>query len=435
MRLRGPGPAATPWLVSFPRSLEVVPPGAPLSSSITLPGSKSVTNRALTLAALAAGTVTLRGALWSEDVELMVGALRALGYSVAVQREVGEPGNRTLVVEGRGGDIPAGGSAADPLEIFVGLAGTTARFLTAMLCLGRGVYRLRGTPAMHDRPQGALFQALRELGYRLDSDHERLPVTIHGSGPRRASCAVSIAESSQFASALLLCAERGGWDVSILNPGKQPTSYIEMTRELVADFPHEGGHFAIEADASGGSYFQAARFLLAESDIAISGWPTTTWQIDARFPEFLPLPASVSRRTDLADSIMTAIVVAPLGDHPVAFTDLGRLRVQECERVVALRTGLTRCGARVEEVGDTLIVHPSPLHGARIDCYGDHRVAMCFATLGLVVPGIVLLEPECVKKTFPHFFAKLAAPPPHGLGVAVRGEDGAPLEPEQLVVR
>jgi 3-phosphoshikimate 1-carboxyvinyltransferase len=130
---------------------------------------------------------------------------------------------------------------------------------------------------------------------------------------------------------------------------------------------------------------------------------------------------------------MTAIVIAPLAGHRVTFTDLGRLRVQECERVAALRTELVKCGAEVEEVGDTLIVHPSELHGARIDCYGDHRMAMCFATLGLVVPGIVLLEPECVKKTFPGFFAKLATPPPLGLGVTVLGEDGVSIGPERLV--
>lgn len=116
---------------------------------------------------------------------------------------------------------------------------------------------------------------------------------------------------------------------------------------------------------------------------------------------------------------MTAIILAPFAVLPVKFTDLGRLRVQECERVVALRTELTKCGAKVVEEGDTLTVWPSPLHGAEIETYNDHRMAMCFAILGLKVPGIKIKNPACVKKTFPNFFQKLAAPPPHGLGAEI----------------
>jgi 3-phosphoshikimate 1-carboxyvinyltransferase len=116
---------------------------------------------------------------------------------------------------------------------------------------------------------------------------------------------------------------------------------------------------------------------------------------------------------------MTAIVIASFGPKPIRFTDLGRLRVQECERVVALRTELTKCGAKVIEIGDTLEVYPSQLHGAEIETYNDHRMAMCFAVLGLKVPGIKLRNPSCVKKTFPNFFQKLAAAPPHGLGVTI----------------
>jgi 3-phosphoshikimate 1-carboxyvinyltransferase len=123
---------------------------------------------------------------------------------------------------------------------------------------------------------------------------------------------------------------------------------------------------------------------------------------------------------DLGDSIMTAIVLAPFALAPVRFTDLGRLRVQETERVVALRTELTKCGAKVVEEGDTLTVYPSQLHGAEIETYNDHRMAMCFAILGLKVPGIKIKNPACVKKTFPNFFQKLAAPPPRGLGATIR---------------
>jgi 3-phosphoshikimate 1-carboxyvinyltransferase len=132
-------------------------------------------------------------------------------------------------------------------------------------------------------------------------------------------------------------------------------------------------------------------------------------------------PLVISRQTDLGDSIMTGIVLAALGTAPVRFTDLGRLRLQECERVFALRTELSRCGAKVVENGDSLTVFPSvpTLHPAAIETYQDHRIAMCFATLGLKVPGIKIKNPACVRKTFPDFFQKLAAPPPHGLGATI----------------
>jgi 3-phosphoshikimate 1-carboxyvinyltransferase len=158
--------------------------------------------------------------------------------------------------------------------------------------------------------------------------------------------------------------------------------------------------------------------------------------VDERFPLFLPLPGEVSRSRDLGDSIMTAIVLAPFAEQPVRFTDLGRLRVQECERVAALRTELTRCGARVEETGDTLMVYPSAEHlrGTVVDTYDDHRLAMCFATLGLKVPGLRLKNPACVKKTFPNFFQRLAAPAPAGLGASIREAlSGRSLTSEELL--
>jgi 3-phosphoshikimate 1-carboxyvinyltransferase len=144
-------------------------------------------------------------------------------------------------------------------------------------------------------------------------------------------------------------------------------------------------------------------------------------------------PATLSRLTDLGDSIMTAIAMAPLLAQAVQFTDLGRLRLQECERVAALRTELTKCGAKVVETGDTLTVHPSALRGADIETYNDHRMAMCFAILGLKVPGLRLKNPACVKKTFPNFFQKLAAPPPGGLGASILdGASGRPLRGDEL---
>ena len=410
-------------LMSLPEVIEIMPLEAPMSAVITVPGSKSITNRALVLAALADGPVTLRGALWSEDTQIMTEALRQLGFVINLEPDEKEFCNRTIRLCGLGGQIPNGGTAGKPLDLFVGNAGTAARFLAALVCLGRGVFRLHGTERMHERPQAALFAALRALGYRSDSANDRLPVVIHGAGPRPASCRVPIGESSQFASALLLCAAAGGWKVELAGESEEEAPYVAMTRQLIAAFPRFGGEFQIEADASSASYFYAANWLMQpRAGISVGAFPKSDWQVDAAFPRFLPLPGEVSRRRQLGDSIMTAIVVAPFASGPTRFRDLERLRVQECERVAALKTELTKCGASVVEQDQDLTVFPAKgaLHGAEIETYNDHRMAMCFAILGLKMEGIRIKNPSCVKKTFPNFFQKLAGRPPSGLGAAIQ---------------
>src|SRR5712671_5605207 len=167
--------------MALPELIEIVPLAAPVRAEITVPGSKSITNRALILAALADGEVTLKGALWSEDTEIMFDCLQKLGFEVSKQNDPDELCNRTITVKGLGGKIPNAGTPEKPLELFVGNAGTAARFLAAMVCLGNGVYRLSGVPRMHERPQAALFKALREQGYRVDSANDKLPATIFGS--------------------------------------------------------------------------------------------------------------------------------------------------------------------------------------------------------------------------------------------------------------
>ena len=461
----------------LPDLIEIVPLDKPVRAEITVPGSKSITNRALILAALAEGEVALEGALWSEDTQIMVECLQEIGFMVDVRPDPNEFSNRTITVYGQGGDIPPGGTEERPLELFVGNAGTAARFLAAFVCLGRGVYKLHGVPRMNERPKAALFQALRELGYRVDSPTDKLPAIIHGSGPKPgATCTVNIEESSQFASALLLCAKVGGWNVKVVGENAEESPYVAMTSKLIESFPRRGGKFHIEPDASSGSYFWAAKdfpppfpkFLEYSerfgievetyfcSAVKVNHWPESGWQIDENFPSVIlngeidrllrelrrgvsqsrraeiltKIPqrsfksATFSRSIDLGDSIMTAIVISAenllaCATESNRFTDLGRLRLQETERVVALRTELTKCGAKVVEEGDTLTVYPSKLHGAEIETYNDHRMAMCFAILGLKVPGIKLKNPACVKKTFPNFFQKLAAAPPHGLGASI----------------
>ncbi len=432
----------------LPDLIEIVPLDQPVRAEITVPGSKSITNRALVLAALSAGKVTLEGALWSEDTQVMVDCLERLGFEVRVDADPNEVCNRRIEVHGRGGEIPKSGTAEKPLELFVGNAGTAARFVTALVCLGTGTYRLHGVPRMHERPQAALFRALRELGYQVDSTNDKLPAVIHGTGTRRGRCRVSIEESSQFASALLLCAERGNWMIEVVGENAEESPYVAMTLEMIKIFPRNGGTFEIEPDASSGSYFWAIGLLApsgppsveqADAVISVQHWPASGWQIDERFREYLLPKALISRRTDLGDSIMTSIVIAPFiawsnpPKYSILFTDLHRLRMQECERVVALRAELTKCGATVIERGDTLEVMDTALHGAEIETYDDHRMAMCFAVVGLKVPGIKLRNPSCVKKTFPNFFQKLAAAPPQGLGATILdGHTGRRLSHDEL---
>ena len=476
--------------MALPELIEILPLGQPVQAEITVPGSKSITNRALILAALAQGEVTLQGALWSEDTQIMVECLKALGFVVHVAPDLDELCNRTLLVFGLGGTVPPGGTDAEPLNLFVGNAGTAARFLAPLLCLGDGVYRLHGTPRMHERPQAGLFQALRQLGYRIEAENgdDRLPARVlagsaarlpesqtefdlrKSAPPAPKLCRVSIAESSQFASALLLFSKTGGWQIEIEGENAEESPYVVMTSKLLEVFPHQGGTFQIEPDASSGSYFWAANWLvsvnlwmkdfLSENDpkiqerfykvwewvkasrpgqspvpggaggaFTVRHWPASGWQIDADFRQFVPLPGKISRADQLGDSIMTAIILGAdlwgglaleQREKGIEFSDLGRLRVQECDRVAALHAELTKCGAQLAVTGDTLTVYQTrQLHGAEIETYNDHRMAMCFAILGLKVPGIRIKNPACVKKTFPNFFQKLAAPPPAGLGAEI----------------
>lgn len=437
----------------LPDLIEIVPLDKPVRAEITVPGSKSITNRALILAALSDGERILQGALWSEDTQTMTEALQQLGFEIKVEPDSEEPCNRTITVNGLGGKIPNAGTAEKPLELFVGNGGTVARFLAALVCLGQGAYRLSGAPRMHERPQAALFQSLRALGYQVDSPNDRLPVVIHGTGPRPGRCRVSIEESSQFASALLMCSVAGGWQVEVVGENKEESPYVLMTREMYSYFhwsrknsPHpeygiKDNIYPVDPDSSSGSYFWAAGWVAGGADgrepnpVTVARWPIfgAGFQIDTKFANYRVLPERISRQSDLGDSIMTSIVISPFADHPVKFTDLGRLRFQECERVAALRTNLVKCGARVAEDGDTLTVWPSALHGAEIETYNDHRLAMCFAVLGLKVPGIRIKNPACVKKTFPNYFQKYAAPPPHGLGATILdGKSGRILKPDEL---
>ncbi len=459
----------------LPDFIEIVPLDKPVRAEITVPGSKSITNRALILAALADGEIKLKGALWSEDTQIMVKALKKLGFKIIVSPDPNEFCNRTITVNGMGGKIPKrGGTASNPLKLSVGNAGTAARFLTAFVCLGKGVYRLEGVSRMRERPQAGLFNALRKpklhelvfsrffpslqkLGYHVVSRDGKLPMDIYGDGPKPGKCTVSIEESSQFASALLLCAKVGGWKVEVVGENAEESPYVAMTSKMVEAFPKNGGTFQIEPDASSGSYFLAAHQLQNYAfgfvgDITVKHWPKSGWQIDEGFPRYLKLPKIISRVADLGDSILTAFILAPFAEQPVIFKDLERIRVQESDRHEAMFQGLQHSGVMplsgsaadspanfkpyVSSGDNALIIGPlasTTSTPTPIDPRNDHRIAMCFAILGLKVPGIKIKNPACVKKTFPNFFQKLATPPPKGLGATILdAKTGRKLGVEEL---
>jgi 3-phosphoshikimate 1-carboxyvinyltransferase len=402
----------------LPDPYPIEPLTKPPNCTITVPGSKSITNRALILAALADGKCTLRGALWADDTQVMVDSLQKLGFEVTVEPDPLEECNRTITVLGHDGEIPA-----KKAELYVGNAGTAARFLTALVCLGHGEYTIHGDARMNERPMRDLFDALQQLGVESQTTHGRLPAVVRAKGLKGGTVTVSAKRSSQFASALLLIVDKAKFKLQLAEPD-EPYSYVDMTCRMIETFHRD---YLIEPDLSSASYFVASGWI-ASGRVEVAGWPKESMQIDGRFQKFLPdlrraaaaRPIEVSRMRDLGDSVMTLAICALFGIQSLQVVDAARLRLQETDRIKAIVTELRRVGAKAEgnEDGFTVwpaeeqpqagtLAPPSQLHGADIETYNDHRMAMCFAVLGLKVPGIRIKNPGCVSKTFPNFFEKL----------------------------
>jgi len=393
----------------LPDPYPIEPLSKPPNCTIIVPGSKSITNRALILAALSKEECTLRGALWADDTQVMVDSLWELGFNVQVDPDPLEECNRTITVVGRGGRIPA-----KEAELYVGNAGTAARFLTALVCLGHGEYVIRGNERMHERPMGELFQALRQWGVEIEAEGDHLPAVVRVSRLQPTPVAISTDDSTQFASAMILIERAAGAQGYVsLKDVPDEYGYISMTNRLLKTFDPD---FRIEPDLSGASYFLAAAHLCG-GKVEIADWPGDSLQIDREFPDFLRSasqansgPYEVSRLSHLGDSAMTLAVCAPFLPAGLRLTDAANMRLQETDRIKALVTELGRVGAKAEEQADGLTVWPADpgqLHGADIETYNDHRMAMSFAVLGLKVPGIRIKNPSCVRKTFPNFFEKL----------------------------
>lgn len=392
------------------RSLAVEPLTRPPDATVTVPGSKSITNRALICAALADGTSVLEGALRADDTEVMIDCLRALGIEIDVE------GTR-LTVRGRGGVIPAREAHLD-----VRLSGTTARFITPVAALGRGTYVVDAAPPMRRRPMGPTIEALRSVGVVFDwlGERGRLPFRMDSSRLDASPVQVSGNESSQFLSGLLLA----GFDVAITTDlVSEP--YVEMTRAVKRVFTH-ARTYAIEPDASAASYFFAAAALCG-GRVTIEGLDEDSLQGDLRFVDVLESMGAVVDREpgrttvrgtetlqgidvdlrDLSDMVPTLAAVAVFADGPTTITGVGFIRGKESDRIGDLITELRRCGIDATEHTDGLTISPGAVHPARIRTYHDHRMAMAFALIGLRSPGIEIEDPDCVTKTFPGYFEAL----------------------------
>ncbi|MBM3470510.1 MAG: 3-phosphoshikimate 1-carboxyvinyltransferase [Armatimonadetes bacterium] len=414
---------------------EIVPLGTPPDASIRIPGSKSLTNRALLLAALARGRSRLTDVLFSDDTSAMVESLRRLGFAV----QVDQPG-LLMMVEGLGGDIPA--KSAD---LFVRGAGTAARFLTAMVGLGSGRFTIDGTERMRERPIQDLLDALGMLGVEAVAERGTPPVVVNAHGMRGGRAMVRGDTSSQFLSALLMAAPYAQNDVEVILEGRLVEApYVEMTlavmeafgvsvgREGVRRFFVRSGQryrareYAIEPDASAAAYFFAAAAITG-GRVRVPGLSRSSLQGDARFVDlleemgcrvvrgegFLEVSGSGVLRgieadlSEMSDQTMTLAAIAPFADGPTRIRRVAHIRHQESDRLAATAAELRRLGQEVEESDDGLVILPRPVRPAVVQTYDDHRVAMAFAVTGLRAPGIAIADPGCVAKTFPDFFERL----------------------------
>jgi len=420
-------------------SLPITPIAHPLHATVRVPGSKSLTNRALAIAALADGPTTLTNTLESDDSRYFVDSLQRLGFTVDRHTQDGLP---SLTVTGLGGRIPA-----VQADLFVGNAGTAARFLTAFLALGHGTYTVDGVERMRQRPIGDLIEALAQLGVAVNAPTGCPPVQILANGLKGGQASIAGNVSSQFLSGLLLAAPYAQAPLElVVTDDLNSKPYVDMTLGIMAEFgvivEREGysrfvvrpqrykalGTYAIESDASAASYFFAAPAICG-GRVRVENISKRSKQGDVKFVEVLAQmgctieegpdwievvgPSGALKGVDvdlrdIPDTAQTLAAIAPFANSPTTIHGIASARVKETDRVTATCTELKRLGVTVEEYPDGLKIHPCDhIQPASIHTYDDHRMAMAFALVGLRAPGITIENPECVSKTFPNYFEVL----------------------------
>jgi 3-phosphoshikimate 1-carboxyvinyltransferase len=417
----------------FPEELEILPLKRPPDAVVRVPGSKSVTNRALLVAALADGPSKIKNPLFSDDSYWLMDALVRLGIDLRADRDGGE-----VCVRGRGGEIPASG-----VEVFVGNAGTVARFLPPALALGPGPYTVDGVPRMRERPVSDLVEGMRGLGATVEyaGEAESLPLRVLGGGIRGGEARVSGTKSSQFASGLLMAAPYADAPVTLRVDGREQWPYIGITVAVMRAFGvnvakapdlfsvrpavYRPCDYTVEPDASAASYFMAAAAVTG-GRVEIPGLGSSP-QGDLRFAEVLGsmgckvhiTPDSIEVRgpdrllgvdvdmNAFSDTMMTLAAIAPFAEGPTTIRNVAHTRLQETDRLSAVATELHRLGLTTHQTPSSIRIIPQMPRPALVRTYGDHRMAMAFAVTGLVVPGIRIEDPGCVTKTFPGFFGRL----------------------------
>lgn len=430
--------ARSPWALRDVEVARVTPVRSPIDADVVVPGSKSFTNRALIVAALARGTSTLTGLLKSDDAYWCIEALRALGVNVNIDGE-------KVTISGIDGKWPRTSE-----HLYTGAGGTTARFLTSALAAGTGAWTVEGSKRMNERPMGVLFDTLRLLGARitpLSARQDTLPIELKSDGLRGGAVQMSGSVSSQFISGALIAAPyaKEALTIEIVDHIVQH-AYVHITLDMMREFGaviaaddelqsmrveptgYRGRDYEIEADASTACYFWAAAALTG-GRVRVKNLSYETRQPDVHFvdvlaqmgcevdtagpgiqvtgPKQLRGGQTISMK-EMSDQTLTLAFLAPFADAPIVITEVEHIRNHESDRLMVIAKTLQALGIRVDERTDGVTVYPGLPKGARLSSFDDHRVAMAQALIGLRVPGIEIDDPGCVSKTCPMFFDKFS---------------------------
>lgn len=421
-----------------PQSIEIKPCKGPVNRTVVIPGSKSYTNRAVLIGALAEGTTTLEHALICEDTEYIAGGVQQFGRATV---DIDAANERMTIVRS-GGRMHA---AEEP--VFVGNAGTPIRFLISLATLAQGASEITGNERMQERPCQDLVDALLQLGAKVEVIRGTGCPPVRAEGPSLIGGKARIrgSVSSQFTSSILLHAPYAQEDVDLeISDDLTSKPYVDMTVGIMKDFGvqvqrdgyrafkvragqrYQARPYRIEPDASNMSYFIAAAAILG-GRVEIPGISAASLQGDAKFVDVLErMGCTVQRGNDflavqndgelkgievdmnwMPDLVPTLAVVAAYATGVTHVTNIANLRIKECDRIAAMETELAKMGVRAESTADTLTIYGGTPHGATIHTYKDHRIAMCFAIAGLRTPGVVIENPGCTAKSFPTFWEVL----------------------------